>query len=451
MAGLAVSGLVTGLDTERLIQQLLALERRPVALLEARRARLASVAEAFRDLAARLETLRARAVALQQPNAVLARRAVSSAETVATAAATAGDLRGTFALTVEALARGSVATGSGSVAAASDPIAAGDGVFSFQVGAGDPVSISVTATTTLADLVAAINASGAGVRAAAVNLGSAAAPAWTLTLASTTTGAASTVTVLADDTTLQVTTTQAGADARFTVAGIGTFTRPGNTVADVLEGVTITLRAPGTTEISLEVDRAAVRAAVQGLVDAYNEVVRALDSQSRTTRAADGTVSPGAFSGDVLPRTLRQGLAAVLATPGPGRYPVAAAIGVSSQRDGTLALDGERLERALAEDPEAVRDLLAGTAVAEGLADRLVTRARAAVAPGTGLIAARQDGLAQSLRSLDRQIADALARLERTEQALRARFAGLEQAVARLQQTSTFLAGQLRLLQGGAS
>jgi flagellar hook-associated protein 2 len=447
MATLAVGGLLSGLDTESLIQKLLAVERRPVTLLEARRLRFQAVATAFRDLGDRLQTLRDRALALADEGRFLARRAASSDETVVVASAAPGALRGSFALTVSALARGSLASGTPdrAVAGPDAAVAAGPGTFAFRVGA-EEVSVSLDATTTLADLVAAINARGAPVRASAVNLGTAGSPAWTLALASTTTGSASTLTIVTDGTTLGIATTQTGADAQITVAGVGTFTRPTNTVADVLEGVTLTLRSPGTATLTLEVDPAAIRAQLQGLVDAYNDVVRTVDAQSRTSRNADGTLDAGAFSGDAVTRTLRLGLASVLATARPGRLRTLADLGLTTQRDGTLAWDAARLDRALREDPEGVRALIAGTATADGLADLLVRRLEAATAPLAGTIATRREALGRAMAALDRQIASAEDRLRRTEEALRARFTALEKTLARLEDTGAFLARQLQTL-----
>jgi flagellar hook-associated protein 2 len=451
MATFSIGGLASGLDTEGLIQKLLAVERRPLGLLEARRRRLESVSNALGELAAKLDTLRARAAALGDARTFMARTAASSNPTVATATASSGDLRGTFTLTVTALARGSLATGTTTVGDPTDPVAAGEGTFTFRVGTADPVSLPLTAATSLGDLVSAINASGRGVRAMAVNLGTAESPAWTLTLASSATGAASTITILDDGTTLGVTTTQTGADAVFSLAGVGTFTRPGNTVADVLGGVTLTLRGLGETAITLGVDGDGIAQAIQGLVDAYNDVVRTIAAQSRTTQAARGELTQGPLAGDGVIRALQLGLAGAVATQSAGTYRSLAELGITTRRDGTLTVEGARLRQALDADPDAVRDLLAGTLTADGVADAVAARARAAAAPITGGLTVRREALAESLRQLDRQIAAAEDRLARTEDLLRARFAALEQAIARTQQTSTFLAGQLALLERGRS
>lgn len=449
MATFSVGGLASGLDTESVIQKLLAVERRPLAVLETRRQQLQSVSAAIGELSGKLDALRTRADALGDARSFAARTAESSDPGVATATAAAGDLRGEFTLTVTALARGSIAAGARTVADPTDPVGAGAGTFTFRVGDADPVSVAVTATTSLNDLVTAINARGSGVRAMAVNLGTADSPAWTLVLASATTGAASTITVLSDGTTLGVTTTQTGADAEFSLAGIGAFTRASNSVSDVLDGVTLTLRGTGTTALTLGVDREGIAQTLQELVEAYNAVVRVVATQSRTTQAAPGAVTQGPLASEGIVRLIRWGLADAVATQSTGRYRSLADLGITTQRDGTLTVDATKLKQALNADPEGVRDLVAGTNAVDGVADALAARARAAAAPLTGSLAVRQEALTQSLRQLDRQIAAAEERLARIEEMLRAKFAALEQTIARMQRTSTFLAGQLALLERG--
>jgi flagellar hook-associated protein 2 len=448
---LAVGGLVTGLDTDALVARLLAVERRPVTLLEARKVRLEAAATAFGELGRRLGALQAAAAALDDAETVFDRRVTSSAESVATAVAGAGTGQGSYALTVTALARGSVAAAAAALDAVTDPVASGAGVFEFRLGAAGPlVSVAVDGATTLESLVAAVNAKNAGVRAAAVNTGTAQAPAWTLTLVSTGTGSAQNIVIVTDQTTLGVTTTQTAQDAQFTLAGFGTFTRPANTVSDALEGVTLTLKALGDATLVLEHDRTATQARVQALLDAYNEVVRYLDGQMLARAGADGTVTPGAFTGDVVPRQLRHGLASAVAARG-GDQGTLAELGLTTSKDGTLGLDGARFQAALAADPQRVSAILAGSGAAEGIADVLLDQVADATRSLTGTLAVRQDGLSRNIRMVQQQIDTALGRLETSERLLRRRFATLEETIARIQNSGSALLARLASLEAGRS
>ena len=445
MATISFGGLATGLDTESLIERLLTVEQQPITTLQTRRVKYQALSAAFQDLNTKLLSVKTAAEGLRDPATFFSRSVTSSDDEVATATATAGEMTGTFTLTTTALARGSVATAAVTKSALSDTVATGDGTFTFKLGAaGTEKQVAVTASTTLEQLVADINELGAGVKATAVNMGTAAAPAYKLTLTSAGTGTANNIVIVADSTTLAVANTQGAADASFSVTGLGTFTRATNTVSDVIDGVTITLKAStGSTELALAYDKVATQSKVQSLVDAYNTAIRAIDTQTAATTSADGKVTAGAFSGDAVPRVIRTGLASAMTSTLTGTLARIADVGITTQRDGTLALDAAKFKKALDADPTAVSALFAGTSSRDGIMDLIYAKAEAATKSITGTIAVRRDGLTTTMRSLQSQIDRATARLITTEQTLRARFSALEQLVARTQSTGNSLISAL--------
>jgi flagellar hook-associated protein 2 len=447
-----IGGLATGLDTDTLIQRLMAVERQPVNSLETRKLKFQALSTAFLDLNSRLSGLKSRADALKDPETFFARSVTSSDETVATATASNGVVKGTFTVTPTVLAKGSIATAGATKANLTDVVSSTTGDFTFHLGAaGAPVSVAVTPSTTLEELVAAINNAHGGVRATAVNTGTAATPAYMLTLTSNGTGAANDIVIDADPTTLSIANTQTAEDAAFSVSGLGPFTRPTNTFSDVIDGVTITLKKPsGSADLAIDYDKGATQSKLQSLLDAYNDVIRTIDGQTKGTTSADGKVSTGAFSGDAVPRVLRMGLASTIASTVTGTFTRLAEIGVTTQKDGTLTLDSSKFETALTDDPVAVSALLAGTGTQDGIADLLAAKADAATKSVTGTIAVRQDGITSNIRSLQKQIDAGLARLEITERSLRARFVALEQVVSKTQATGSSLLEQLKNLPGFA-
>src|SRR5207244_2675850 len=197
-----------------------------------------------------------------------------------------------------------------------DTIANADGSFQFKLGAtGSVVSVAVTGTTTLDGLVTAINNANAGVKATTVNTGTAAAPAYKLTITSNSTGTANDIVIVNDPTTLTIANSQGASDATFNISGLGNFTRSSNTISDVLDGVTITLKAAsGSTDLTLGYDTSATQSKVQALVDGFNNVVKTIDAQSIARKNSDGSLSAGAFSGDAMPRVLRSSLGHTTAT-----------------------------------------------------------------------------------------------------------------------------------------
>ena len=203
-----------------------------------------------------------------------------------------------------------------------DTVASGAGTVQFKLGtAGSVVSIAVDATTTLDGLARAINDKNSGVRASLVNTGTSALPAWKITMARNSTGASNDITILADDTTLDLASSQTAIDAAFSLSGLGDFTRATNTFSDVLDGVTITLKAgTGTTDLVIDLDKTATQNRVQGLLDAYNDVVKAIDGQAAAAVGTDGKVTTGAFTGDAATRQIRRSLSATIAQQFDGAF-----------------------------------------------------------------------------------------------------------------------------------
>ncbi len=448
MAAIPVGGLATGLDTNGLVEQLLAVDRRNITVLDTKKVKYQAQGTAFQDLNARLLTLKSRAEALDDPETFFARSATSSSETVATATAGPGSTRGTYTFTVTALARGSLAAAGATKATLTDSIATAPGSFQFRLGASGPViAIPVDETTSLSLLAKAINDKNAGVRATVVNAGTAAAPAWKLTIASNSTGAANDIVIVNDPTTLSIANTQTAADAAFTITGVGSFTRSTNTFSDVLDGVTITLKAgSGSTDLAIDVDKAATQSRVQGLIDAYNDVVKAIDSQAAAVVASDGSVRRGAFTGDAAARQIRRSLSSVIATRFGAAISALADVGVTTQKDGTLSLDATRFQQALTNDATGVRDLIAGASGTSGIATLLGEQATLATRSVSGVIAVRQDAITSSIRNTQKDIDNAQTRLDATERRLRVQFSSLEQLVAKLQQTGSALQSQLQSL-----
>jgi len=448
MAPIPVGGIATGLDTDTLVQQLLAVERKPITLLQTKQVKLHAVSTAFQDLNSKLAGLKSKVDALKDPATFFSRSATSSADTVAEAAVGPGSATGTYTLTVSGLARGSIATAASTRGALTDTVATADGSVQFRVGTSGPVvTLPVTTTTTLDQLVRAINDTKAGAKASAVNVGTAAAPAYRLTLTTTATGAANDIVILADGTDLGLTKTQTAVDAAFSVSGIGSFTRPSNSFSDVIEGVTVTLKAgTGSTDLAVKVDTGGTQARVQGFIDAYNDVVRTIDGQTSGSKGSDGKLTPGAFTGDAVPRQIRNRLASLIATSVPGGVATLSRIGITTAKNGTLTLDAAAFQKALNDDPDGVSVLFGGTGTTDGVADLLSRALDQATRAVTGTIAVRQDGINATIRSVQAQIDGALARLEGTERTLRARFTNLETVVARLQRTGTALLNSLQSL-----
>ncbi|MDI7251825.1 MAG: flagellar filament capping protein FliD, partial [Actinomycetota bacterium] len=167
-----VSGLSSGVDWRGIIDSLLALERRPVTLLQQRQQRIAAQVSALNEINARLLELKTRAFTLGLPSSLLARRVEVSGSSL-TATASAEALPGTYRVTVLSLATPTTASASAPLGMAVDetlplaqtlPTAPSVGYFTVNGS-----RVYVDAETTLASgdnsVVERVNASGSGARA----------------------------------------------------------------------------------------------------------------------------------------------------------------------------------------------------------------------------------------------------------------------------------------------
>ena len=251
-------GFGAGIDTAKLVRDLADASRLPKLELfdgraRANQARISAVAQALSDLdnfASSFAALVAGGSLQTQPT--------TSDEAALAAAASLGARLGNLAgeVVIEQLAKAQTIF-SGFVAAAADPV--GLGSLTLSVG-GTSHTITIDSTNNSLDgLAAAINASGSGVVAKVSNDGAGArlllkgplgaAGAFTLAVdAGADPGLAS---FAFDGVGGGMTLGQAAQDAAFSVDGV-LYTRATNSIADVIPGVTLTLKraAPGTATSS---------------------------------------------------------------------------------------------------------------------------------------------------------------------------------------------------------
>jgi flagellar hook-associated protein 2 len=169
-----IGGLVSGLDTAKIIETLMTVEQRPLKQLESQQQRLIDRKTALAELATKLSTLRSKSLSLMLSPTSQARAATSSNTAVATAVASPGTALQQVNLQVISLATKSTLSSGAAIGNSIDPTVtlanAGfgttptSGTFSIN-----GVNITVNAATeTLNDVINNINASGAGVTATLV-------------------------------------------------------------------------------------------------------------------------------------------------------------------------------------------------------------------------------------------------------------------------------------------
>jgi flagellar hook-associated protein 2 len=471
MATLTAGGIGSGLDINALVSQLVAAERAPVATrLDRQEAQVQAKISAFGTLRSALAQLQGALRKLTKLDDFLVRRATSGDEGVFTASASSRAAPGTYSVQVERLAQAHKVLSTGFAEGAT----LGSGTLTITV-AGESMALAVGAgTDTLAAVRDAINgaADNPGVSATLLNVydDAQAQTVTKLVLTARETGAANAIAVSVQDgdgnhtdalglsalATPNLTQLSAAQDALVWIDGQKVVSAT-NTVADAIDGVTLTLKSVSASRANPEtgqdelvaaslgvtIDRSAAKGLVQGFVTAYNAMVDALkglDNFNPSTRQSS------TLFGDSAVRNLSAGLRRALGQVGAGLDPALATLadlGVTTGADGKLTVDAAKLDETLARNLEGVARVFAGEG---GLAGRLQTLVEAYVG-SDGVLESRTDGLDRRVRDIGRQRDTLARRMEALEARLLKQFTAMDELVGRLQSTSSFLTQQLASLQ----
>jgi flagellar hook-associated protein 2 len=142
---------------------------------------------------------------------------------------------------------------------------------------------------------------------------------------------------------------------------------------------------------------------------------------------------------------LEQDLRSVLNSPADtgGQYNYASEVGVTTQADGTVAVDATKLSAALTNDFSSVAKLFSDPT--NGLAVRLSNLASGFIG-ANGAVQGRTDSINSQLKSLASDRTSMTARLDQVQSTYLAQFNSLDTLLASMQTTSTYLTQQLQSL-----
>jgi flagellar hook-associated protein 2 len=316
----------------------------------------------------------------------------------------------------------------------------------LRVGSSTVKSVSV-GDGSLGAVVSAINGAGLGVSAAAIKVGD---NAYRLQVQSKSYGVAGRINVDLSALTGAggFSTTAAGVDAAITVAGASTYqvTSSSNTFTDVLPGVSFTINSATADTITVAAtrDKDTLAARVQGIVDAVNTTIADIKVKSGYTAA---TSTKGALLGDSTVQRLQRELTSAVTDVVVGSSTkLANAVGITVNRDGTLAFDKAAFLTAYDVDPAGVQRLFSSgddTAPNPGIAQRLQTVAKAANDPVTGYVTTSAKGFHTTVDNMAKQIDAFELRMGIREAAMRTQWNGINVALQKLSSESTSLTQQL--------
>ncbi|MGZ4660271.1 MAG: flagellar filament capping protein FliD [Arthrobacter sp.] len=458
--GTAIDGLSSGLDTTSMINSLMAVEALPQTQLKTKLASDQSMITSLQGLNTRLTLLNSTASGDATVNALNLFTASTSAPSL-TATANTTAAAGSLDVTVTKLAQTQVDV---TAAMASWPVDAGGAPAKLTIvdATGKQTEIA-PASTSLDDVVTAINAASGGAAAVKVPAGNG---TYRLQLTATSSGAAGafqiyqgsaadvtagTATDLMSDPAAAVVRTAQDAEA---VLYAGTaaeqkITSATNTFTNLLPGVSVTATAVSAAPVTVTVasDTAAISQKASDLVKAVNDALGFISDNSSvtTTTTAEGTSAAkgGIFTGNSSVRAVGDALLTAMAAPVNGKSP--SEYGIVITRDGNFTFDPDKLAAAMASDP-------AGTSAAlQTIASRVATSTSNATDPVQGSVTSLIKGQQSEVADLTDQISNWDTRLANRRATLQAQFTNMEVLLGGLKAQSSWLTGQLAGLSTSSS
>ena len=444
-------GLATGLDTSSIIDQLMNIERQPLTRLEADKTWLNNRLKAFTELDTRLKSFADSIKDLNYRDTLLKRSTTLGSEEFFTASASRDAVPGaSYEVEVVSLARvqKSVSTG---VASSSDPLF-GNGTLSLTVGEETHTIDIGEGENSLTGVMEAINAADVGVRAAIINDGTVNPDGSSTPFRMVLTGE-----TVAKEFSLDASGLTGGASldlgtpvqqatrAHVRVDNIDIYSDT-NTLTEAIPGMTLDLRkaeAGTTTSLAVNVDKAAIKEAIEEFATGYNKVVSFITSQS----VIDGE-GGGVLGGDSGINAIKRRLQTMLTQPveNSGTLRALSQLGFETQKDGTLQVNEKTLGAAIDENLDSVVSLLAGEDGVEGVATRFKNYLFDLTSSATGMLQGRRESINSNLKRIDTKIDASQARLEQRQKTLEAQFSAMETLVSNLNAQSSYLTQQMTAL-----
>jgi flagellar hook-associated protein 2 len=439
MAGVNFSGF-NGFDFGQIINTIIQSESAPLNAIRAQESAVREKDSALSTLGGLIGKLQTPVNTLNSETVFTNVGATSSDTSVATTSLGSGAIAGRYDLNITALARGQVTASTNGYADTTD-VAADSGTLSFTIDGEETEAITITSSTTLAELKDAINNQNSGVIASIVNNGT----NNKLVISSRETGASNAFTInnslvnSGGAVPAFAGNTQTAQDAAFTVNGLN-ITSSSNTVTAAVPGVTVTLVETGTASISVSADYGALKETVKTLVSEYNKL-REFAGKQALNNPTTGMRSPLA-NDSVLRQALSDIRNTLLASnDNGGQYHYLAEIGVEFSQTGDLKFDETKFNAALDSYPTDLKKLFQGTAGVDGVFDTL--KAKLDNVDGTaGLVKTTRNSIDLTLKSYRDRITAQELRLDLRRNELTRLYAAADQAMSRLNAMS----GQLSSL-----
>ena len=477
---IASTGIGSGLDVEKIISQLTALEKRPLTTLIGKAADIQARMSVVGQIKSQVSALADSARKLSLDSSWTGVTLNSSKSSAITGTATSAASATTFSVEVQQLAKAqSVASSAVTV-----DTAMGTGTLNIQLGtwsnavppvftpgAAGAVSVVIGAgEDKLTSIAAKINSANAGVTATVLRDAS----GERLLVRSKDTGEAagfriqvtndsggtnednSGLSRLAFDPATGIlpaaapptfgmgaNTYQKGLNTQATINSIAV-TSANSQLVDAVPGVTLQFleETTGPVTITLEKDQAAVRKNIQDFVAAYNSLSKTL---SDATKYDDQTKTAGTMQGDTVVVGLQNVLRNLLSSASAGStFSRLADVGLEMQRGGMMTVSSSKLDTAL-KDISNLKLLFTAdnsNSGTNGFALKLKSFAEGLLATG-GSVANKNDALQSALKRNNKDQGKVNQRVAAVEQQLRRQYSALDAQMGNLTALNSYISQQV--------
>jgi len=467
------AGIGSGLDVNSIVTQLTELERKPLVSLQARAASIQTKLSAYGQIKSQISALGDAASKLRLDSAWSGLSVKSTNEAAVSASVTGVASAGSYSIEVQKLAKAQ------SVASATVPVDAtvGSGSLSIELGTWDPgfaaftvtpggpaaIVVSLTADSTLREVMDKINEANAGVTAIVVRDG---LGGERLSVRSNKTGAENGFRIQVTDNDgdssdnvglsslnfdpqnlpgVGLSGISEGGNAKFLLNGLD-IESSSNSITQTIPGVTLKLTQETTSpvELTLSQDTASIKKNIQDFVAAYNSLNQTL---ADATKYDADSKTAGPLQGDTTTNALRQTLRNLVASTSEGSvYSRLADVGIVAQRGGALTVTSTTLDAALANGDE-LKKLFAtnnGNAATDGFGIKIKDFVQGLLS-SDGRVTGKTEALQAEISRNGKQQEAVNTRAAAVEKRLRAQYTALDGQIAGLSSINTFLSQQITL------
>ena len=437
-----VDGILSGIDTSGLIDAIISASGIPKLTMEARITDFETKSERISDLISRISDV---TTALEDMEAIGDFRSYAAdyADNDAFTVEVDGEaVEGSYDIEISQMAKAEQWVGLGHSDDSADLGLSGDVEFTYD---GETTTIDVTGMT-LTEIADAINDTD-GVTAYVMDTGDASEP-YRLVVQGDDRGSDYDISFSGDatvDAALgfddSANRTVDAASAELSINGVDV-TSETNTVTDAVPGMTITIT--GTTDDAVTVDVSsdpdAIEEKVQNFVDAYNEVVNFISTNS-IYDSEEGI--RGAFVGESGVRRVASGMASIVTSEYDDLsqdYDSLGLIGIETTSSGNLEIDSDKFQEILLAEPDQVSDLFTSD---DGFIAAMKDQLDVYTDSTDGSLQVRKDSIEDRITDLNEDVEMLQDRMDRLESRLRGQFTNLEVNMGELQGAQSYIANML--------